>query len=71
MSQPEEVFLVTHINPKPDFYHPAKSVKIMSEKAMKMKIQSWPDTHTFIVLRAQITQWEDVTDKYVRAVRED
>jgi len=66
MKQPEEVYLVTQYDSKPDFYHPAKSVKLMSRKAMQMKIASWPsDRMSFTILRAHITDWEDVTEELI------
>jgi hypothetical protein len=65
MKLPEEVFLVTQFDSDPDFYHPAKSTRVMSRKAMTMKIAAnKTPRYSFIVLRARITDWEDVTEEF-------
>lgn len=65
VDKPEEVFFVTQFDAKPDFYHPAKSTKVMSRKAMIMKLAcNKPPRYSFIVLRAEITDWEDVTSEF-------
>lgn len=65
MKEPTEVFLVTQHDSEPDFYHPAKSTKMMSRHALNMKIKSQPgNRYRLEIKRAEIAAWEDVTKEF-------